>query len=73
MDLSGWVGFELGGNFDFRCGIVMRLRWAEGGGVVFAGLVGLTSASRVLLRVGLRRLGAFVLWKMFSSICEMLV
>ena len=42
MDLSGWVGIELGGNFDCRCGIVMLLRWVEGG-VVFAGLVGLTS------------------------------
>jgi len=41
VDLSGWVGAGLGGNCDCRCGILMLL---FGGGVVFAGLVSLTSS-----------------------------
>jgi len=43
MDLYGWVGIELGGNFDCRCGIVMLLRWVGVGGG-FAGLVSLISS-----------------------------
>ena len=41
MDLSGWVGVVLGGNCDCRCGILYAPML---GGVVFAGLVSLTSS-----------------------------
>ena len=84
MDLSGWVGVGLGGNCDCRCGILLA-PMLEGGGVVFAGLVSLTSpyssellfsaegwsASRDLLCVRVRMLGAFgFLWER-EQVCEM--
>ena len=43
MGLTGWVGVGLGGNCDCRCGILYALMLVEGG-VVFTGLVSLTSS-----------------------------
>ena len=71
MNLSVCVGVGLGGNCECRCGILYAPMWRVG--VVYAGLVSLTSpysselfvlgggwsASGVLLRVRVRRLGAF--------------
>jgi len=53
VDLSGWVGVGLGGNCDCRCGILLA-PMLEGGGVVFAGLVSLTSpySSELLFSAG---------------------
>jgi len=42
VDLSVWAGVGLGGNCDCRCGILCVPMW--GGGVIFAGLVSLTSS-----------------------------
>jgi len=43
VDLSGWVGVGLGGNCDCRCGILYARML--GRGVVYAGLVSLTSSA----------------------------
>ena len=43
MDLFGYVGVGLGGNRDCRCGILYAPMW-RGVGVVYAGLVILTSS-----------------------------
>jgi len=76
VDLSGWAV----GNCDCRCGILYALMLGGGKGMVFAGLLSLTSspysselsvlgggfwlASRGLLCVRVRRLGAFgFLWE----------
>ena len=40
MDLAGWVGVGLGGNCDFRCGILTLVSW-----VGFVGLVSVISTS----------------------------
>jgi len=42
VGLSGWVGVGLGGMCHCRCGILYALMLVEGG-VVFTGLVSLTS------------------------------
>ena len=63
MDLSGWVGVGLGGNCDCRCGILYAPMLA-GGGVVFAGLVSLTSpysSERFVLGGGLVCLRGFAM------------
>jgi len=41
VDLCGWVGVGLGANCDCRCGILYAPMW---GGLVYAGLVSLTSS-----------------------------
>ena len=47
MCLSGWVGVGFGGNCDCRC--VILYAPMLGRGMVFAGLVSLTSSSYPLL------------------------
>ena len=72
MDLSGWVGVRLGGNCDCRCGVLYAPMlgggWVGWDWLVLHLLLILRnflfsargwSASRVLLCVRVRRLGAF--------------
>jgi len=42
VDFAGWVGVGLGGNCDYRCGILYA-PMLGGGALVYAGLVRLTS------------------------------
>ena len=68
MDLSGWVGVGLGGNCDCRCGILYAAVLFFG---TFCSRWGGWSASRSLLCVRVRRLGAFgFLWER-EQVCEM--
>jgi len=51
VDLFSWVGVELGGNCDCRCGsILMLLCWGGGGGGVqsFAAMVLLSDQGAIL-------------------------
>ena len=63
MNLSGWVGVELGGNCDCRCGIL----YASMLGGDFAGLFILTSSpySSELFVFG----GGLVCLKGFACVC----
>ena len=63
MDLSGWVGVGLGGNCDCRCGILYAPML--GVGVIFAGLVSLTTPYSSELLV----LGGGLVWLQGFAMC----